>query len=149
MNKAELLADIEAKALKVVKTIEEPDEARNQAGVKMYYTDIMEQNGERVVGKGIGWYTINEGTPEEEAHYRDKPQPKKDFSTKFTSYLDSLIPDTYIRAKVTDVDEEDKSGHGIVVKDNGDGTATEVKVFLYRDKAAKEQKHIELTNPLE
>jgi hypothetical protein len=145
MNKTELLADIETKVLKVVKTTEESDVDKNAANVKSYVTNVMEQDGETVKGRNIGWYTIDEGQPTEAAFYRDIVTVKKDFHTKFTNYLNGLVPATYIRAKLDDVDEVDRSGHGTVVKDNGNGTATEVKVFLYRDSVAKEQTHIELT----
>ena len=144
MNKTELLADITAKALKVIDTIEEVDSVKNSAGVKSYLTNVMEQNGETITGRNIGWYTIDEGQPSEQAFYRDEPKAKKDFTDKFNNYLKGLLPETYIRYTLQSTNENDKSAKALVIKDNKDGTATEKTIFIYKNGANPIQ-HIELT----
>ena len=145
MNKAELLAEIDLKVLKVVKTTEEVDTDKNSANIKQYITNVMEQVGDKVHGRNIGWYTIDEGLPTEAAYFRDVVSTKRDFQDKFTTMLNQAVPATFIRFKIEKVDEDDRSGYATAVKDNGNGTATEVRLFLYRDTVAKENKYIELT----
>lgn len=144
MNKTQLLADIESKVLKVVATKEEADEVKNTVGVKMYVTHIMEQNGESVSGRNIGWYTIDEGTAQEKAFLRDAVNPKNVARDAVITYLDGLSPTPYIRSTNVVVNEENLSATAQVVKDNGDGTATEKRVFVFKN-GAKPIEHVELT----
>jgi len=145
MTKEQLLAEITQKVLKVVSTTEQADLEKNAAGIKSYITNVLEQDGNSVTGRNIGWYTLNEGVANEEAYYRDLVSPKKDFFTKFENYLNSLTPITYLRYKLESVDEVDRSGYARAVKKNQDGTGKEVRLFIYRDTVANAVAHVELT----
>lgn len=145
MNKAELLTKLEDNAVKVVKVNEEVDPVKNEAGVKSYTANIMEETDAGAVVRNVGFYVIDEGEPAERAFLRDAVKTKRDFVDKFTNYLNGLTPDTYLRFKLGTVDEDDRSGYATAVKKNQDGTGTEVKLFLYRDTVANEQAHVELT----
>jgi len=139
MNKQELLADLETKSLKIVKTVEDTeDTAKNEAGVRSYTTNVMEQDGDVVQARNIGWYTINEGTDEEVAVLRDLPKTKRDWVDKFESMLNRLSPKTFLRFKIESVDEEDRSGYATVIQKNEDKTVSEVRIFMYRDTVANE-----------
>lgn len=144
MNKSELLADIQAKSLKVVSTIEEADAAKNAAGVKMYMTHVMEQRGDVVQGRNIGWYTLDEGTAQEQAFYRDQVVAKNNARDAVIAYMKTLSPATYIRFSVLEVNEEIRSARVAVVKDNKDGTATEKHVFVFKN-GTNPITHVELT----
>ena len=144
MNKIQLLADIESKVLKVVATKEEADEVKNAVGVKMYITHIMEQNGESVSGRNIGWYTIDEGTAEEQALFRDKVTPKNVARDAVIAYLDGLTPATFIRHTLGAINEENLSARASVVVNNGDGTGTEKQIFMFKN-AGKSIEHVVLT----
>lgn len=79
MNKAELEAEIAAKAYAVVQTVQEPDAVKEAAGVTMYMTNVMERTGDnRLQGRNIGWYVVDEGGPAEAAFYRDTVQVAND-----------------------------------------------------------------------
>lgn len=134
MNKAELLADITSKVLKIVDTIEEPDERKNAVNVKSYLTSVMEQSGDTARGRNIGWYTIDEGLPTEEAFYRDMVVSKNVAEAQIRTYLKSLVPSSFIRFTLESVNEEQKSAYASAVKDNNDGTCTEVRLFIYKNK---------------
>lgn len=144
MNKAELLADIESKALKVVSTTEEVDAIKNAANVKQYLTNVMEQNGDSVRGRNIGWYTIDEGSAQEQAFYRDVVVPKSVARDAVVAYLKTKSPTPYIRFTIESVNEEQKSAFASVVKDNGDGTATEKRIMVFKN-GAQPVNHVELT----
>lgn len=134
MTKQELLDEITSKALKVVNTFEEPDDTKNAAGVKMYITHVMEQNGTQVKGRNIGWYTIDEGTAQEAAFYRDTVNTKNVARDAVITYLTSKVTDgTFVRFSLKSVDEDDRSARATAVKSNGDGTASEVNLFVYKN----------------
>lgn len=132
MNKTQLLADLTSKVLKVVQTTEEIDSVKNTAGIRQYVTNVMEQAGENVQGRNIGWYTINEGEATEEAFYRDIVTTKKDFSTKVENYLAGLVPATFLTAVIADVSEIRKTAKAYVVKINADDTVSEQAIFVYK-----------------
>lgn len=132
MNKTQLLADLTAKVLKVVNTIEEVDDVKAQAGIKSYITNVMEQAGGSVRARNIGWYTINEGQASEEAFYRDEIIAKKYFSTKVDTYLAGLVPATYLTAITTEVNEAMKTAKAYVVLLNADDTVSEHIIFVYK-----------------
>lgn len=115
MLKTELLADIEAKVLKIVSTVEEPDAQKNAVGIKSYMTNVMEQTGKTARGRNIGWYTVDEGLPTEQAFYRDELGRKNDFQTRADNYLSGLVPATFLKATSFEVDEDSKTATAIKV----------------------------------
>lgn len=145
MKKTEILADIESKVLKVISTTEDTeDTAKQNAGVRSYVTNVMEQKGDTIHARNIGWYTIDEDGAEEVALYRDILVPKNKARDAVISYLESKSPAPYIRFRNVEVDEENLSATAEVIKDNGDGTATEKRVFIFKN-GAKAIEHVELT----
>ena len=128
MNKAELLADIEAKSLKVVAILEEQDAVKNGANVRSYIANVMEQNGDRVQGRNIGFYTIDEGTPDEVAYYRDQVTPKSVARTLVEDYMESLRPATFLWYRIDSVDEEQKVARVSVI-DSSDMTEKTIVVY--------------------
>jgi hypothetical protein len=128
MTKAELLADIEAKSLKVVAVAEEVDSVKNTAGVRSYMANVMEQNGDSVQGRNIGFYTIEEGLPAEVAYYRDVVAIKKDIRTKVENYLEGLRPATILSYAIISVDEVQKVARARIVT-LADLTEREVIVY--------------------
>lgn len=145
-TKQTILADIEGKVLKVVSTVEETDVTKNEAGVRMYMTHVMEQSGETVSGRNIGWYTINEGEANEEAFYRDLVKPKNTIRDVIFDYLKALTPTTFIRFTLESVNEETKSAYARVVVKNQDGvTASEKRILVFKN-AGVPMTHIELTS---
>lgn len=148
MLKTELLADIAAKGLKVVSTIEEPDTAKNAAGIKQYLTHVMEQEGTSVRGRNIGWYTFDEGLPTEAAYYRDIPSTKRNFIDAVENYLNTITPanittGSYIRAEVTSVKEKEKTAVVKAFKKNADATATPVDLLVWKN-GAQAITHVEI-----
>ena len=133
MTKAELLTDIEAKSLKVVAVTEEPDAVKNSAGIKQYIANVLEQDGEKVAGRNIGFYVVDEGEPTETAYVRDIVRPKNQARDAVQTYLNGLVPATYIRVSLSSVDEEQKSARATALKDNGDGTCKEVQLFVFKN----------------
>jgi len=144
MNKSELELEITSKSLKVIETIEENDAKKNDANVKSYITNVMEQDGKSVRGRNIGWYTIDEGTENEQAFFRDTPVAKRDWIDKFTGMLNKLSPETFLRFKIESVDEEDRSGYATVIKMNEDKTVSEMRIFMYRDTVGNENTYAEI-----
>ena len=132
MLKTELLADIEAKVLKIVSTVEEPDAQKNAVGIKSYMTNVMEQTGKTARGRNIGWYTVDEGLPTEQAFYRDELGRKNDFQTRADNYLSGLVPATFLKATSFEVDEDSKTAKANVVEPNVDGTVSEKVIFVYK-----------------
>lgn len=145
MDKTELLADITAKSLKVVSTTEEIDVAKNNAGVRSYITNVIEQNGERVTGRNIGWYTIDEGTANEKAFYRDQIVPKSVARDLIDTYMVTISPSPYIRYEIKSVNEENRSAEVSVIKDVGGGSATKLDILVYKN-GGNPITHVELTN---
>jgi len=132
MTKAELLADIDAKVLKTVKVFEEPDSDKNAAGVKMYIANVMEQKGDTITGRNIGFYTINEGQAGEEAYYRDQVNPKNVAQAAVEAYL---AGQALVRVVNMQVNEEKRFAVCEVVVDNGNSTASKETWFVYKDGA--------------
>jgi len=133
MNKTELIADIAAKGLRVIATQQQSDPVKEAAGVNSYITNVLEQNGDRVTARNIGWYVMDEGLPEEVAWYRDQPNPKNEARDAIEAHLDGIAD--IIRYRLETVNEEEQYAFATVWKDNGDTTATESRVFIWKDEA--------------
>lgn len=108
MTKAELLADIAAKSLKVVAVAEEVDAVKNAAGVRQYMANVMEQRADSVQGRNIGFYVINEGEAGEAAYYRDVVTPKNAARTLVEAYLETKRPATFLWYQILDVNEDQR-----------------------------------------
>lgn len=148
MLKQELLNDIAAKGLRVVSTIEEPDTAKNAVGIKQYLTHVMEQDGDVVRGRNIGWYVFDEGLPTESAHYRDVPKTKRSFADQIDNYCNQITPNAittgvYIRAIVDQVNEAEKTAFVTAYKKNADATAATVKLLVWKN-GAQDITHVEI-----
>ena len=135
MTKADILADIEAKSLKVVAVAEEPDAVKNAAGVKQYIANVLEQNGGVVQGRNIAFYVVDEGGAGEAAYFRDVVTPKSVARDAVQTYLNGLAPVTYIRTELGTVNEEQKSALANAYKDNGDGTCKKVQLLVFKNGA--------------
>lgn len=133
MNKVELLADLSAKGLRVVNVEQVSDSVKEAAGVNTYNANVMEQRGDTITGRNIGFYVLDEGQPAEAAFYRDLPQPKNVARNAMLAYLGGLVPGTYVRTKLQSLDEDDRYGFAQAWKDNGNGTATEVRLIVWKD----------------
>lgn len=133
MTKAQILADIEAKSLKVVAVEEELDAVKNAAGIKQYIANVLEQSGDRVSGRNVAFYIIDEGGAGEAAYYRDVVTPKNVARNAVQTYLNGLVPATYIRTELGLVNEEQKSATASAYKDNGDGTCKKVELLVFKN----------------
>lgn len=133
MNKAEMLADLAAKGLRVINVEQIADSVKEAAGVTSYIANVMEQRGDTITGRNIGFYVLDEGDPGEAAFYRDLPQPKNVARDAVLTYLGGLVPGTYVRTKLESLDEDDRYGFAQAWKDNGDGTATAVRLIVWKD----------------
>lgn len=133
MTKAEILADIEAKSIKVVAVAEEPDAVKNEAGIKQYIANVLEQKGDVVQGRNIAFYVVDEGLAGEVAYFRDVVTPKNVARDAVQTYLNNLVPATYIRAELASVDEAQKSARASAYKDNGDGTCKKVELLVFKN----------------
>lgn len=144
MDKAELLADLAAKGLRVINVEQIADGVKEAAGVTSYIANVMEQRGDTIAGRNIGFYVLDEGDPAEEAFYRDLPQQKNVARDAMLTYLSGLVPSTYVRTKLESLNEDDRYGFAQAWKDNGDGTATEMRLLVWKD-GANPIAHRELT----
>lgn len=133
MDKAELLADLAAKGLRVVNIEQVADAVKEAAGVTSYIANVMEQRGDTITGRNIGFYVLDEGEPAEAAFYRDLPQQKNVARDVMLTYLGGLVPGTYVRTKLESLDEGDRYGFAQAWKDNGDGSATAVRLIVWKD----------------
>lgn len=136
MTKAELLNNLTAKSLRLVSIVEEADTVKNAAGIKQYIANVMEQNGESVYGRNIGFYVFNEGEATETAFLRDQPVAKSQVRSAALTYLNGLVPTTYIRVELGGVNEEQRSATASAYKDNGNGTCSMVNLLVYKDGVA-------------
>lgn len=148
MTKSELLTDVEAKVLRVVSTIEEPDAAKNAVNVKQYITHVLEQDGLVVRGRNIGWYVVDEGLPTEAAFYRDNPTQKRSFADVVDNYANQITPlvlltGSYIRAEVLSVNEKTRTAMLRAYKKNADQTATTVTLLVYKN-GSQDLTHVEV-----
>jgi hypothetical protein len=141
MLKADLLADIETKVLKVVAVVEEADAVKNAAGVRQYIANVLEQNGERVASRNIGFYVQDEGEATEEAYYRDVIVPKSVARTLVENYLEGLRPATFLWYKIHDVDEVQRVARATVITAD---TFTEKNIVVYKI-GSNPTAHAELT----
>lgn len=130
MNKAELLADLGAKVVRVLKTSEKADQVKNDAGVRVYQTEVLELNKAVVTGRTITWYTIDEGSESEQAYYQTSVAiPTGDYM-QAAAYLSTLGA---VKFKASEIDADLGYVIADVWNDNGDGTITKKQVMVYRD----------------
>lgn len=134
MNKTELLADITAKGLRVIQVVQQSDPVKEAAGVNSYIANVLSQSGDTVTAKNIGFYVVDEGQAGEVAYYRDALKPKNTVWDVAQTYLDSLIPGTYLRGTLREVNEQNNSGIADVYKVDGTGTAvSKIEIFIYKN----------------
>ena len=135
MNKVDLIADLNSKGLRVIAVTQQSDPVKEAAGVNSYIANVMEQRGDTVTARNVGFYVMDEGEAGEVAYYRDQLSQKNVAYDAMVSYIDGLTPATYIRGEVQNVNEDGKYGFAKVYKDNGDGTAKEVQLIVFKNGA--------------
>lgn len=156
MNKQTLINEIESNSFGVA-SIEKVVAGRNQDGTVTYDEGTL-QNGKTYVKYNVNVFTatatgvlpknipvivFNEGEVDEEAYYsqnNDTPQLTNIRTSVFT-YLNTL---PYLDSTIEQVNEKEKRAFVRVVKDNGNNTASEIRVLIYKDDG-QPIKHIELT----
>lgn len=143
MTKSQLEQKIANKVIKVISTYEELDTVKNNVGVRMYISHVLEEHNGRATGRNIGWYTVDEGTAKEAAYLRDEINHKNVAETAVQSYLASLVPTTYIRAKIDTVNEEERYAYCTAIKNSGNGTATSIRILVYKN-GSSPITHVEL-----
>lgn len=137
MLKADLIADLTAKNLRVINTTKASDPTKEAAGVNTYIANVLEQDGEIVFGRNIAFYVVDEGLATEAAYYKDIPISKNSARTAMENFLAGLVPATYIRTQIDSVDEVNLYGFATAYKPNADGvTATTVKLLVWKDGAS-------------
>lgn len=147
MKKAELLTQIENDSLGIVKTeVVEQGTLENGKTYHKYNANVYVEQGGSSNFVNIPFTVLNEGETDEDARItQQKEVPKKSVArAAVEDYLDGLSPATYIRYTITEVNEDDRSAKVSAVKDNGDGTGTEVRLFVYKN-GGKPVEHVELT----
>lgn len=121
-TKADLLAEITSRSLRVIQTELEADTVQQAANINRYRVNALVVEGGRARAMDTFFYVIDEGTQNEEAYYRRKATDEVVHSA-VQAYVDSLIPNTFARIKVTEVNEAD----GFALADAYESTsATEV-----------------------
>lgn len=130
MTKQELLDDLAAKSIVVVNTDWERDSIAEAAGINRYYSTVLIQNRKQVTLKGVGWYVVNEGTQDEAAYYRDSDEGAQ-VRGLVSSYLDTLVPSTYLRIKLGTVDEDNKFAFAEAYELQQDDTVLKKDLFIY------------------
>lgn len=142
MTKAEFLAILAARGLRLIQTEQVPDPPKESANVNHYMAHMMEQKGEIVQGRNIGFYVFDEGTAQEAAFPRDLLVTKNQARDAMQTYLDGLVPGTYIRTEIQSVNEDQTYGTAKALKDNADSTVSEVRLLIWKD-AGQPIKHRE------
>lgn len=128
MKKIELIAELQAKGLRVISVAEELDNVKNAAGVTQYIAHVMEQSGDRVQGRNIGFYVFDEGQPGEAAYYRDIVTPKNAARDLVATYMETLRPTTYLWYRINDVDEAQRVARVSVI-DSADKMEKNIVVY--------------------
>lgn len=128
MNKTELLADLANKVLRVISTAVQPDPAKESAGINTYATNVLDFNDGTPTGRTIGWYVLDEGTPQEAAYYKDTVATPMPFYFDALGYLNGL---GYHKFKVTERHVELGYALADVWEENTDGTLTKKAVMIY------------------
>ena len=144
MTKAELIADIGARGLRVVSVTQQPDAAKEAVGINSYIANVMEQRGPVAAARNIGFYVFDEGQGGEAAYYRDQLNTKNAAFDAMVSYLNGLVPGTYIRYANPTVDEDERYGFAEAWKQIDGTTATRVQLIIWKD-GANPITHRELT----
>lgn len=108
-----------------------------------YNANVAAKEGEGVQVRNIPFIVFNEGEADEEAYITQNAKaPQPDAARQaVTTYLDSQ---PYIRYQITEVNEEGMYARARAIKDNGDNTASEVNLFIWKD-AGEAIMHLELT----
>lgn len=132
MTKAELLQDLSSRVLRTISVVEESDEVKNAAGVRMYMANVLNLERGDVRGQNVGFYVIDEGQPEEQAYYRDKAGSKLALQAETVAFIATL---PYEKVQILEIDDDNEFVIARAFKATGDGAAmNEVKLMLYKDK---------------
>ena len=146
MNKTELLADLEAK---VIKIIEGPGahKAENN-GVREYAVKVLEERGiDRANSRTIAFTVVDEGTASEAAFYRDTISLPRNENQAGVAYMAGLIASGDIDRFEVEKSRPDLGPFSfftaLVWKDDGTGKLTESRIMVTRN-AQGEPSHKEI-----
>ena len=104
-SKANLIQQITNRSLRIIETVLEQDSAQQAVGINRYRVNALVEEGGRVRARDTFFYVIDEGPQNEAAYYRRKAEDEV-VHAAVQNYVDSLTPGTFVRANVTEVDEE-------------------------------------------
>lgn len=145
MNKAQLLADLEAKVIKIIEG-PGPHKAENN-GVREYVVTVLEQQGmDKANSRSIAFTVVDEGTAGEVAFYRDTISLPKNDNEAGISYLAGLV-----QAGTIDRFEVEKSRPdlgpfsfftALVWADDGTGKLIEKRIMVTRSGTTVSHKDI-------
>lgn len=131
MTKAELLADLASKVLRVVSTTQQADAAKEAAGITTYVANVLQiTQGGTAQGRNVAFYVLDEGEAGESAHYKDAIGTSAADYAAAVQYLDAQAFERY---KV----REQQPTNGFALADawidDGNGGVLERRILLYRD----------------
>lgn len=131
MNKAQLLADLDSKVLRVVGVTQQEDPAKAAAGITVYVANVLQitQAGQ-AQGRNVGFYVLDEGDPGEAAFYKDSIGTSAADYAAAVTYLDAQAFERY---KVREQQPQNGFALADVWIDDGAGGVLERRILLYRD----------------
>jgi len=105
-SKADLIQEITSRSLRIIETVPEQDAAQQAVNINRYRVNALVVENNRARARDTFFYVLDEGTGNEAAYYRRKASDEA-VKAAVRTYADSLIPGTFARIKVTEVNEDD------------------------------------------
>lgn len=130
MTKQELLNDIQSKVIVIISTDLQSDSIKEASGITSYISNVLIKEGDKYHAKNIGFYVVDEAGPSEEAFYRDYITGSS-IDVMLKDFLKTLVPNTFLRAKIISTDEDLKFSEAEAYRLRQDDTVEKVKLFIY------------------
>ena len=137
MTKTELLADIDTRVLRTISVTKEPDAVKEAQGINTYVANVLNLNAGKATGQNIAFYVLDEGTPTEQAIYKDDAGAKVALEAETVAFIASL---PYVKVKVDEVNANEEFVLATAYEeDTTTGTVSTKKIMLYKDSAGVPQ----------
>ena len=141
MNKAELIADLTAKVVAMVRIAQQEDTVKAGAGINVYAAEVMELTGvDKINGRTIGFYVIGEGTELEQAFYKDTISLPVNDNVMGMAYLQSL---PFVKFRAGEMRPDLGYFMATVWEENTEGNLTQKEIMVYKN-AQGEATHKEI-----
>jgi hypothetical protein len=129
MTKTQFITELETNVLRVIDVSEELDVVKNAAGIRSYIARVLEEKGDTAQSRSVGFYTIDEGTVQENVFSRDSYSQKNVLRDAVVSYMETLRPTTFIAYSVYEMNEKQRYAKVRVITNT---TFQEKNVIVYK-----------------